>query len=1634
MQSKRLLAMVLVLTMIISSASALFVASAANVEDVEKTLNVSDEGIQTIIGVMNTDDSTTTNGAVTITAPTKVNVGEQFTVTYTFTEFEEGSGNPGCFVIPMSIDTKYITLKAADVSTMDIVETRGTANTADTWTDASNFKTAATATAESTIVDFNLSLVYDDIVDAIGDTFTVEVYFIAQSVGETSIEYKENINLMDCWVAWDTYYTADPLHFEIVDPNAEDSSEVISSEEESSEDVSVDEGLINLAPSAQYKGDGQDNGTSGNYCEAPGTDWEVYHAGKLNDGIIPNGDAASTKGQNVEVYTLAVGPGEINVIFKLADSAYISIVDVYMNDRDDNAKCGYPDKIEVYVGYSEDFATATYVGEATTTDPEGAVRLYSVAADVTGSYVLIKFTAGEQYRITLSEVGIWGYAAEIEDETSEETSEDISSEESSEVISSEEESSEVISSEEETSEDISSEESSEVISSEEESSEDASSEESSEDISSEESSDDEPSEDVPAVDVPLVNVAGDAEYMGDGTDNGTTGNYCEAPGVEWETYHAGKLNDGIIPDGDASVTLGQNVELYRVDTVPGEINVFFKLAEATDVKLVNVYMNNRTNNDNTGYPAKIEVYVGDSEDFATATYVGEATTTDPEGAIRLYSVAADVTGSYVLIKFTTSEKWRITVSEIEIMTEAEASNIAPNGDYKATGVTNGTGNYGEESWTEYHDGKLTDGVIPTGDSAATKGQNVEIWLDGFVSGTAYVYFKFDNEAIISEAKLYMNTRATSGNNRGYPANINVYVGDSEDISTATFFGTATTTDPEGAVRAYSASGNLLAGTYVIFEVAIQAPAIAIAYSEIEIIGYGGEADVPVIPELNAPTGITGNLSQMETFEAPTISWDAVEGAVAYDVYVDDTLVGENLTDTTYTIVMDPVVAYGSNTSYSKATVVAKGDGVNYIDSARSESYNFFYVEKPLDLRGNRVTSADIIIDPGHGGSQPGAVNGDRQEKDDTLDMSLRMGEIFEALGYTVAYTRIEDVDDGLMSRAAKVNAGDFKLFICVHRNSFTTLGVSGIEVLHETGDTTDEAYAQAVLDELVALDLFKNRGLKPRDNLVVTNNASDSVPTILVELGFISNINEPPLDFLPTDNELFDANFDEIALAMVKGSIKYLGYNASYAGNININGTDYSFDSENNVIDVTLGSADAAIDLDFIHALGMTNVAISTDGETWADQSFELIDSTIEGFHGDKMACASFNASYSEATSLQFKVGYALEGETLWATEEVILTVNFTVDADDSSSEDETTEEPSSSEDEPSESEDESYLEVEDNLLLGKDYTVVTDATVSKADSGNLMTNGAIRGDKNNAWNGDLGVNDVSVEWFGTSKTITYTFTFDAATDVSEIVFRNVRIASNRAFGTLVINGSTIVLSGQWTKTPVAGAPLYGQDGDAVEQYFDVSVAVDLQGITELSIGLITDMYVCQYDEIMAFGAAGDEPSSDVEPSEETSEETSEVISSEDSEETSEVITSEESEESEETSFDITSEESEETSEETSDDETSDDVADVVYGDVNNDGAVNSLDAAQTLKHDAKLITLDDAALAAADVNGDGTVNSLDAAQVLKFDAKLIDSFPVEDAADEESSEELSAIESSDAAISEDEEDSSVESSDEISA
>ncbi|MBQ3195395.1 MAG: dockerin type I repeat-containing protein [Clostridia bacterium] len=133
-----------------------------------------------------------------------------------------------------------------------------------------------------------------------------------------------------------------------------------------------------------------------------------------------------------------------------------------------------------------------------------------------------------------------------------------------------------------------------------------------------------------------------------------------------------------------------------------------------------------------------------------------------------------------------------------------------------------------------------------------------------------------------------------------------------------------------------------------------------------------------------------------------------------------------------------------------------------------------------------------------------------------------------------------------------------------------------------------------------------------------------------------------------------------------------------------------------------------------------------------------------------------------------------------------------------------------------------------------------------------------------------------------------------------------------------------------------------------------------------------------------------EEPTEDL-PLEDSSEEPSSEEPSEDasSEEVSEELSSEDL-----SSEDFVSDEG--SFEDSLDDESSDGAEAVAYGDVNGDGDINSLDAAQTLKHDARLTTLEGDALVLADVNRDGSVDSLDAAQILKYDAQLISSFIAE--------------------------------------
>ena len=90
----------------------------------------------------------------------------------------------------------------------------------------------------------------------------------------------------------------------------------------------------------------------------------------------------------------------------------------------------------------------------------------------------------------------------------------------------------------------------------------------------------------------------------------------------------------------------------------------------------------------------------------------------------------------------------------------------------------------------------------------------------------------------------------------------------------------------------------------------------------------------------------------------------------------------------------------------------------------------------------------IMLDAGHGGRDPGAVYNGRQEKEDTLELTLAIGEILQNNGIDVEYTRTTDVYESPYQKALEANEAGVDYFISIHRNSFPRpIEVNGVESL-----------------------------------------------------------------------------------------------------------------------------------------------------------------------------------------------------------------------------------------------------------------------------------------------------------------------------------------------------------------------------------------------------------------------------------------------------------------------------------------------------------------------------------------------------------------------------------------------------------
>ena len=166
----------------------------------------------------------------------------------------------------------------------------------------------------------------------------------------------------------------------------------------------------------------------------------------------------------------------------------------------------------------------------------------------------------------------------------------------------------------------------------------------------------------------------------------------------------------------------------------------------------------------------------------------------------------------------------------------------------------------------------------------------------------------------------------------------------------------------------------------------------------------------------------------------------------------------------------------------------------------------------------------VFIDPGHGGTDPGAVFNGRQEKDDVLRLALAVGRILEDHGIDVVYSRTEDFYDSPYEKAMKGNESEADLFLSLHRNAAIPPGSgTGADMLvyADTGFSSD--VANQIGNAIAAAGLQFN-GITERPNLAVLRRTK--MPAVLVEAGFIDN---------ESDNQFFDENFDALAQAIAQG-------------------------------------------------------------------------------------------------------------------------------------------------------------------------------------------------------------------------------------------------------------------------------------------------------------------------------------------------------------------------------------------------------------------------------------------------------------------------------------------------------------------
>jgi N-acetylmuramoyl-L-alanine amidase len=192
----------------------------------------------------------------------------------------------------------------------------------------------------------------------------------------------------------------------------------------------------------------------------------------------------------------------------------------------------------------------------------------------------------------------------------------------------------------------------------------------------------------------------------------------------------------------------------------------------------------------------------------------------------------------------------------------------------------------------------------------------------------------------------------------------------------------------------------------------------------------------------------------------------------------------------------------------------------------------------------------VVLDPGHGGQDSGAICGAVYEKDLTLDIAQRVNRLLQAQGIATLMTRVGDSYVSLQDRAAVTNRARDCIFVSIHFNESkkTASGVETYYAQHQTAPAprlvswipffngpaaesptlASQSLAGFIQEAMIARTKAPNRGTKAEQFFVLANV---DVPAVLVEAGFLNKEELAKVD----SNDYRD----QMAAAISEGILRY---------------------------------------------------------------------------------------------------------------------------------------------------------------------------------------------------------------------------------------------------------------------------------------------------------------------------------------------------------------------------------------------------------------------------------------------------------------------------------------------------------------